>query len=195
MATVRKLRGTKQVPIYLLRIQLLHVVPAVWRKVLVPGSIKLNKLHSVLLNVMGWEGGHLHEFIFEQGRYGTPDPYHPDFDTEVQDDTKITLVKALGPFASFTYLYDFGDGWEHIVTIDEIYPPDPEFKHPKCIDGQNACPPEDVGGPWGYQDFLEAISDTKHENHKEMMEWCGGSFDPKQFDLAGVNEIFSGSNN
>ncbi|MHB1880765.1 MAG: plasmid pRiA4b ORF-3 family protein [Acidithiobacillus sp.] len=114
-----------------------------------------------------------HEFIFEQGHYGTPDPYHPNLDTEVQDEHQNDSGQGLRPLcsAAFTYLYDFGDGWEHIVTVYEINLPDSEFKHPKCIDGQNACPPEDVGGPWGYQDYLEAIDDPNHEMHQEMLAW------------------------
>ena len=174
-------------PIYQLRIQLLDVVPAIWRVLLVPGSIKLSKLHVVLLWTMGWQGGHLHEFVFRHGRFGMPDPDYPD--TELRDENKFTLSQALGPFASFTYLYDFGDGWEHMVTVEEILPPDPLLKSPKCLDGQNACPPEDVGGLPGYGEFLEAIRNPDHEEHQNMLEWCGGHFDPTSFNADDVNLV------
>lgn len=174
-------------PIYQLRIQLLDVVPAIWRVLLVPGSIKLSKLHVVLLWTMGWQGGHLHEFVFRHGRFGMPDPDYPD--AELRDENKFTLSQALGPFASFTYLYDFGDGWEHMVTVEDILPPDPLLKSPKCLDGQNACPPEDVGGLPGYGEFLEAIRNPDHEEHQNMLEWCGGQFDPTSFNADDVNLV------
>lgn len=173
-------------PIYQLRIQLLDVVPAIWRTILVPGSIKLPKLHGILLRTMGWQGGHLHEFVFKHGRFGMPDPGYPDED--LLDETRFTLSKALGPFASFTYLYDFGDGWEHMVTVEDILPHDPLLKSPKCLDGQNACPPEDVGGFPGYGEFLEAIRNPNHEEHQETLEWCGGHFNPTDFNIKNVND-------
>lgn len=143
----------------------------------------------MLLFGMGWSGGHLHEFIFNEDRFGVPDPDYPD--EELQDENKFTLIKALGPFASFTYLYDFGDGWRHFVMVEDIYPSDASLPCPQCIDGQNACPPEDVGGPFGYRDFIEAISKPAHEDHEELLEWCGGHFDPKAFDKEWMNEIFN----
>lgn len=138
-------------PIYQLRIELLDVEPTIWRRILVPGSIKLHKLHVVLLWTMGWSGGHLHEFVIGHDHYGEPDP---DFDTppQVQREDRVTLAAALGSRKSFIYLYDFGDGWEHQVTVEKILPADPRLKLPQCLDGANACPPEDVGGPPGYAD-------------------------------------------
>jgi hypothetical protein len=190
MAVARKapLRAAKTAaPIYQLRIELLDVSPTVWRRLLVPGSIKLHKLHAVLLWTMGWAGGHLHEFVIGHDHYGEPDP---DFDTppRVQRDDRFTLAVALGARKSFIYLYDFGDGWEHRVTVEKTLPADPALKLPQCLDGANACPPEDVGGPPGYEDFLEAIHDPAHEEHDAMLEWCGGAFDPAAFDPAAVNE-------
>ena len=85
---------------------------------------------------------------------------------------------ALGARKFFIYLYDFGDGREHRVTVEKILPPAPGLKLPQCSDGANACPPEDVGGPPGYNEFLQAINDPSHEEHESMLDWCGGSFDP-----------------
>ncbi len=189
MAVTRKapLRAVKAAsPIYQLRIELLYVEPKIWRRILVPGSIKLHKLHVVLLWMMGWAGGHLHEFVIGHDHYGEPDP---DFDTppQVQREDRFTLAAALGSRKAFIYLYDFGDGWEHRVTIEKILSPDPALKLPQCLEGANACPPEDVGGPPGYADFLEAIGDATHEEHNEMLQWCGGAFDPTAFRLDDIN--------
>jgi hypothetical protein len=190
MASTRKtvLRAVPaKVPIYQLRMELRDVTPIIWRRLLVPGSIKLNKLHVTLLWTMGWAGGHLHEFIMGHDHYGEPDP---DFDGSppLQRDDRITLAAALGTRKSFVYLYDYGDGWEHRVNVETILVPDSALKLPLCLDGANACPPEDVGGPPGYEDFLQAIKDPSHEEHDAMLKWCGGPFDPTAFNIDRVNE-------
>jgi hypothetical protein len=190
VAVARKvpLRTVKtDTPIYQLRIELLDVEPAIWRRVLVPATIKLHKLHVVLLWTMGWAGGHLHEFVIGQDHYGIPDP---DYDTPplIQREDRITLGAALGTRKAFTYLYDFGDGWEHRLTVEKILPPDPGLKSPRCLEGAHACPPDDVGGPPGYIEFLQAINDPAHDEHESMLEWCGGSFNPTAFRLDDINE-------
>ncbi|WP_232624501.1 plasmid pRiA4b ORF-3 family protein [Paraburkholderia ginsengisoli] len=88
-------------------------------------------------------------------------------------------------------IYDFGDNWQHRVKVEKILPPDSDLRSPICLAGRNACPPEDVGGGPGYIEFLEAITDPSHEDHEQLLEWCGGSFDPDAFDLAAVNERLS----
>ena len=190
MAVARKvpLRTVKtDTPIYQLRVELLDVEPAIWRRILVPSSIKLHKLHVVLLWTMGWAGGHLHEFVIGDDNYGIPDP---NYDTPplIQREDRITLSAALGARKAFTYLYDFRDGWEHRITVEKILPPDPGLKSPRCLDGAHACPPDDVGGPPGYIEFLEAINDPAHDEHESMLEWCGGSFNPTAFRLDDINE-------
>lgn len=184
MATARKapLRAVKvAAPIYQLRIELLDVHPLIWRRVLVPGSIKLHKLHAVLLWTMGWAGGHLHEFVIGHDHYGEPDP---DFDTppRVQREERFTLAAALGARKSFIYLYDFGDGWEHTIKIERLIEAVPGVAYPRLIDATGRCPPEDIGGPWGYGEFLEAIADPGHERHTELTEWIGEAFDPTAVD-------------
>lgn len=174
------------VPIYQLRIELQDLKPSIWRSVLVPGSIKLSKLHAVLLRTMGWMGGHLHEFIIGDAHYGEPDTDFPEIPPVLRDD-RSNLANSLGALKTFRYLYDFGDGWEHKVRVEKILPPDPTARLPLCLAGANACPPEDVGGPPGYVDFIEAISDPRHDEHEAMLQWCGGAFDPYAFDLDAVN--------
>ena len=84
------------------------------------------------------------------------------------------------------YVYDFGDNWEHTVKLEKILPRQEGIPYPKCTDGKRACPPEDCGGSWGYEDFLKAITNPKHREHKEMLDWVGGSFDPEHFDIKEV---------
>lgn len=190
MSTPRtpKLRAVRTPPpIYLLRIELRDIEPTIWRSILVPGTIKLSKLHVVLQWTMGWVGGHLHLFFINDIEYGVPDP---DFEQypPVEREDRITLARALGARKTFTYLYDFGDSWEHRIKVQNILPPDPTLTTPFCLDGANACPPEDVGGVPGYIDFRHAISDPAHEEHQQMLNWCGGAFDPTAFDISEVNE-------
>jgi hypothetical protein len=164
----------------------MYLKPAIWRQLLVSGSIKLPKLRRVLQEAMGWEGGHLHEFVFGDTSYGQPDPDFPS-DPPMLNEARVTLTAALGALRSFTYIYDYGDDWRHRVKVEKVLPPDSELRSPLCLAGRNACPPEDVGGTPGYIEFLHAINDPSHEEHHQMLEWCGGSFDPNAFDLAGVN--------
>jgi hypothetical protein len=113
-----------------------------------------------------------------------------DMETETEDeeDILISQVAEMGRKVRFTYEYDFGDGWQHEVALEKTLEPEPKVKYPKCVEGARACPPEDCGGIWGYADFLEAIADPKHENHREVKEWVGGKFDPEKFSVEVVNK-------
>jgi hypothetical protein len=177
----QKLEAT---PLIELRIELLDVKPVVWRTFIVPGSMTLEKVHRVIQAVMGWQDYHLHEFRFDATRYGVRDPD----DESLWNEAPVALAKALGPLTSFGYDYDFGDGWQHRVTVEKTLPPDPTFQWPRCTAGENACPPEDVGGPWSYVDFLAAMKDRTNPQHETMMTWWGRKFDPKAFDLIGINQ-------
>ena len=190
MAQARKtaLRVVKApAPVYQLRVELQHIKPAIWRQILVPGSIKLSKLHVVLLLAMGWDGDHAHEFIIGDTNYGDPSPDWPS-DPPMLNETKVTLTKALGGLKSFTYLYDYSDNWQHKVKIEKVLNIDLGLTSPLCLAGRNACPPEDVGGAPGYSEFLEAINDPTHEEHQQMIDWCGGSFDSDAFDLDAASQ-------
>jgi hypothetical protein len=172
-----------------LKIELLDVVPTVWRRLLVPESIKLPNLHRVFQAALGWTNSHLHEFVIGGVRYSDPDP---DMDEDLQQDERnVLLQKALGMDARcFDYVYDFGDDWHHAVVIEDQHV---NVKRPasfRCDDGENACPPEDVGGALRYADFLAAIADPAHEEHVAFREWSG-SFDPRRFDLAATNRALA----
>jgi hypothetical protein len=144
------------------------------------------KLSEMLLAAMGWTNSHLHAFRVGEKRYGMNFDEYPDGEI---DEKTVTVLQALRDERRFTYDYDFGDGWEHEVVIEELSWSYFGLKFAVCIDGQNACPPEDVGGTGGYVEFLEAISDPTHEEHESYLEWVGGSFDPAEFDLANANAL------
>jgi len=172
-------------PIYQLKITLQRSKPPIWRRVLVPGDITLYRLHRIIQGAMGWWDSHLHQFIVGEVYYG--EPSSEDW-YEVKSERRVRL-NAIAPCEEFkfTYEYDFGDDWLHTVLVEKILPPDPAQKLPVCIKGKRACPPEDVGGVWGYEIFLEAINNPKHQEHASFLEWIGGSFDPEQFDLDAIN--------
>jgi len=173
--------------IYQIEVTLKNSQPLIWRRIQVPGDILLSRLHAVLQIVMGWTNSHLHQFKAGGRYYGEPDPEFADR-VEVIDERQTRLDQvAPAVKARFVYEYDFGDSWEHELVVEKILPPEKGEQYPRCTDGQRACPPDDVGGVWGYQDFLEAMRDPKHPEHEDMVEWIGGEFDPEAFDLRGVN--------
>jgi hypothetical protein len=163
---------------------LAEINPVIWRRLFVPGAVRMAKLSEMILAAMGWTNSHLHAFRVGEKRYGM---CFDDYPEEEVDEKGVTVLQALREERRFVYDYDFGDGWEHDVVIEELSWSYFGLKFAVCIDGQNACPPEDVGGPGGYSEFLDAISDPKHEEHASYLEWAGGSFDPAEFDLAATN--------
>lgn len=178
--------------LYQLRIELKEVQPIVWRRLLVPENVTLAKLNSILYQTMGWHGGHLHEYVVGRMHYGIPDDDWPGAEPMV-DERRVRLNTLVeGGARRFTYLYDFGDNWEHTVRVDDLVMPPRDGVRVRCIAGESACPTEDVGGPNAYFDFLAAIKDSTHEEHASMLEWVGGSFDPIAFDIVGVNARLAG---
>jgi hypothetical protein len=157
------------------------VQPLVRRGVQVPGEVNLAVLHEVVQSAVGWTNSHLHEFEIGGRRYGMPDPDWGEQD--VIDEAKATLFRLVGQGDRFTYVYDFGDNWNHQITVEKILSPEPGVRYPRCVTGQGACPPEDVGGPWGYEEFQVALRDPSHPEHAERLDWVGGPFDPHRFDL------------
>jgi hypothetical protein len=160
-----------------LRIQLDNVEPVIVRRVEVPLTIRLDRLHLVLQAAMGWTNSHLYEIRARDVGWGRPDP---DFGDGPLDASKARLVDVLEDVGarSLKYLYDFGDGWEHSVRIERITDAMPGIAYPRLIEAAGRCPLEDVGGPWGYREFLDAITDPNHREHAERLQWIGGHFDP-----------------
>lgn len=165
-----------------IRIDLADVRPAVWRRVLVPESMTLADLHEVIQGAMGWDDQHLHGFEIDGYRFGMPDPdSDPEFSDDLADDATATLTVVACAGSRFLYVYDFGDCWRHTLHVEATLAPEPGGRYPRCVAGARPCPPEDVGGPGGYDEFLIALRDPKHPDHEEFTGWADG-FDPYDFD-------------
>ena len=160
-----------------LQITLDDVKPLVRRRIDVPLTIRLDRLHLVFQAAMGWTNSHLYEIRARDVGWGLPDPDWGDGPLDARRTRLIDVLEDVG-VKTLKYLYDFGDGWEHTVKLQRITAAIPIAEYPLLIDAVGRCPPEDVGGPWGYADFLEAITDPEHERHFECMEWIGYPFDP-----------------
>lgn len=173
-----------------LKITLVDVTPAVVRRLEVPLAIKLSDLHLVIQTVMTWCNYHLYEFEARKMHWGLPDPEFDWGGPRILSAKTAALADLIGPtgIKSFKYRYDFGDDWEHAIRIEKILEPEPGTIYPRLLEASGRCPPEDVGGPWGYQDYLAAISDPSHEGHEEMIGWRGPGFDPDTVDRAGLEK-------
>lgn len=178
-----------------LKITLKNVKPPVWRRIQIPGDSTFFDLHVAIQDAMGWLDGHLHQFEVAgpvkgtRAFIGVPDEEFiaveekmPGWDVQVTAFLNPESPKAI-------YEYDFGDGWEHVIALEKTLDAEAGVTYPRCVSGRRNCPPEDCGGPWGYEDFLKAIQDPNHEMHQEMLEWIGGGFDPEAFDSRDV--VFS----
>jgi hypothetical protein len=170
-----------------LKITLEDVKPLVMRRLEVPLSTRLDHLHLVIQAAMGWANSHLYQIRTKDIGWGIPDP---GWGGGPLDARKARLVDVLEDAGTKTlkYLYDFGDGWEHTIKIERLIDPLPGIVYPRLIEATGRCPPEDVGGPWGYADLLEAISDPDHERHAEFKEWIAEDFDPDVVDADGLGE-------
>ena len=171
---------------YQIKIGLKGARPPIWRRLFIVDSVSLPKLHAVIQAVMGWHNCHLHQFIARGLYYGTPDP-DDDF-AETLDENKYRLNQFLKREKdTIVYEYDFGDSWEHQITLEKVLPFDPAETLPSCIKGKGACPPEDVGGIYAFQDFVAALNDPTHPEHDTYLEWVGSEYDPQFFNLDQIN--------
>jgi hypothetical protein len=172
-----------------LKITLDDVKPAVLRRVEVPFDIRLDRLHLILQAAIGWTNSHLYEIRARGVRWSTPFP-DQDSGGDFLDARKVRLSEVLEDVGTKTlkYLYDFGDGWEHTIKIERLIDPEPGTLYPRLIEAKGRCPPEDIGGPWGYAEFLEAIADPKHERHRELKEWFADDFNPNVVDVDRLSE-------
>ena len=165
-----------------LKITLDDIKPAVLRRVEVPLAIRLDRLHLVLQAAMGWTNSHLYEIRARGVGWGAPDPGWGEGPLDARKTRLLDVLEGTGA-KTLKYLYDFGDGWEHTVKVERITDSIPGLLYPFLIDATGRCPPEDVGGPPGYAEFLVAIGDPKHESHAEMVQWVGAIFDPIAIDF------------
>jgi hypothetical protein len=174
------------------KIQLKKITnPPVWRRVIIPENFTFQRLHHVIQYAFGWTNSHL--FQFSPGGYGSKPVISipmedEDWDEKPLDAKKIKLNEIFtAEKQKLTYLYDFGDDWFHLLTLEKITPD--KIIRAECIDGKGACPPEDCGGPWGYANLKKIFADPKHPEHNEMKEWLGmtkkekwnaAAFDPEE---------------
>lgn len=173
-----------------LRATIAEIEPPIWRKVSVPDRYSLRQLHRVFQLTFGWLDYHLYEFRIGTRRFEEPDPEAKG------EDAAATFLRDLDlrAGATFEYLYDFGDGWVHQVRVESVVPtPAGEVDHPlpRLLDGERAGPPEDVGGPPGYDNFIEAINDSTHPQHSELRTWVGEGYDPERFDRWAIDRAIT----
>lgn len=169
-----------------MKVTLRGMRPPVWRRLAIPGTMTLRDLHQAIQAVMGWEDCHLHLFEIRGKDYG--DRYSVD---DVYDENSVTLNSVLKSSKRFTYVYDFGDHWEHTIIIEKNEPAAADLSYPVCITGKRQCPPEDCGGVWRYQNLLAAVADPDHPERKELLEWLDEDFDPAHFDLENTNSMLA----
>ncbi len=172
-----------------LRIDLTGVEPTIWRRIIVPSSLTLTELHAVIQGAMGWEDSHLHMFEIDGNRYEIPEDVGFGPDSGVFDERAQKLDGLLSTDMKFSYSYDFGDDWMHTITVEKQQDgAELGVQAFRCIAGEQACPPEDCGGPYGYPELLDALADPSHPDHEEMVDWAGG-FDPVAFNVAQANNL------
>lgn len=164
-------------------VTLRHIEPAIWRRLVVPASLTLRELHAVIQTAMGWQDYHLHLFEMDGVLYGDIDEIEG---RPLGDEETFTVGQAAAVARDFSYEYDFGDSWHHDLRVEQVVS-SVGVGTPHLIGGARACPPEDCGGPWGYEQLLEVLADPSHSEHAEMLLWVGGTFDPEAFDLAETN--------
>jgi hypothetical protein len=161
-----------------IKVKLLGVEkPPVWRRLQLRADTRLDHLHEILQAALGWENYHMHVFSFGDEEFGNPDP-----ELGFSDERQVTLGELIDLGARFRYTYDFGDDWEHEITVEDLLDAHPDTHYPVLVAAKGACPPEDCGGRWGYANLREILADPDHDEHQEMLEWLGldnaSEFDP-----------------
>ena len=169
-----------------LKVTLNRVEPKVTRHLLVPLTLRLDRLHLTIQAVMGWTNSHL--YMFEARGVTWSDPVDDEYSVYSEDlpaaDTRIVDVLQDTGVKTLNYIYDFGDNWEHKLKFGRIRPGAFDTYYPVLLNAENCCPPEDVGGVPGYQLFLDVLSDPDHDERKEMLEWSGDpDFDSSACDI------------
>jgi hypothetical protein len=177
-------------PVYQLKISLAFSDPLIWRRIQVPGDITLTRLHDILQLCMGWSDLHTHRFLIGKVFYAPSENSGIWATTGERCESEYKLVALENDMKwCFTYIYDFGDGWEHEIELEESLPAGKGGSHPVLLHGEQACPPENVGGIPGYEEFLNIINNPHHQHHQRIAAWYGADrFDPEYLDMAAINK-------
>ena len=179
--------------VYQFKITLKGIKPPIWRRIRVPETYTFWDLHVAIQDAMGWLDYHLHQFEMVNPSTGMKVEIGiPDKESGWGREILLGWKQKIADYFSIEnrsadYTYDFGDNWEHIIKLEKILPRDKNIDYPICIAGKRACPPEDCGGIWGYENFLEIINDPDNKEYEDMIEWVGGEFDPEHFDVKEVS--------
>ena len=174
--------------IYQFKIELKGISPKIWRSVQLNDNTQLLDLHYAAQIAMGWYDSHLYQFEKGGVIYGDPEALEDD---NVQDDSVVNIVDLFkAEKDEISYVYDFGDNWEHKITLEKIIEAKDPLEHMICVGGKRNCPPEDCGGIPGYLDMLETLKNPESEEYKELIEWIGGEFDPEFFEMSIINDSF-----
>jgi Plasmid pRiA4b ORF-3-like protein/Domain of unknown function (DUF1841) len=177
--------------VYQVKISLRGARPPIWRRLRLPAAAMLGDVHDVIQAAFGWTDSHPHAFEAGGRRYSRPDFGLSDFEERFADEAQARLcvvVPATG--GHLRYTYDFGDGWEHELVVEEILPSD-GVPHAVCVAGRRAGPPEDCGGVWGYAELLDILADPGHPEHAERLDWLGYQHDPAAFDKDAINQALT----
>lgn len=174
--------------LYCLRIELEGIRPPIWRRIWIDSGATLIKLHHVIQAAMGWTDAHLHQFHIGGVTYATPHP-EDELDRVIVDERTVRLDRVLNGIGTFAYAYDFGDDWQHRITFEEKRQMTQfSIRHGFVEAGERACPPEDSGGSYGYQEFLDHLAaNPKGDDVREFLQWTGKDFDPARFDRHAAN--------
>lgn len=176
----------KEKSVYQFKIILLGIKLLIWRRIQVPSTYNFWDLHVAIQNAMGWYDCHLHEFVVKDLVYGEEEsigiPQNEDPDDSMLPGWKIKIQKYVSINPKMRYIYDFGDNWEHEIKFEGEYPKLEGIKYPICLDGKRACPPEDIGGTFGYEDFIEARQNPNTKESQDIINRVVDSFDTEHFD-------------
>ncbi|MFD4468304.1 plasmid pRiA4b ORF-3 family protein [Rhodococcus sp. NPDC058505] len=193
IGTSPRVPAGRRIAAYRLRVELSGVVPAVWRRLVVPSTVTLHELHVAVQVAMGWTDTHLHQWVLPdpsgavRERFSMRESIEDGFGDGDRCDEDVRLGDVLGaPGDRLIYEYDFGDGWEHSVVLEDIDPA-ATLDAPSCLAGERACPPEDCGGVPGYERLVDVLGDVGHPEHHELRAWAGYGFDPESFDVAAAD--------
>ena len=174
--------------VYQFKVTLQGIKPAIWRRIQVLDTYTFWDFHVAIQDAMGWQDCHLHQFKILNPKTGQVDfigiPDDEEFlDMEIYPGWKerISSYFALSNKQA-SYEYDFGDDWRHKILFEKVLPSEAGLTYPRCIAGKRACPPEDCGGIWGYEEMLNIINNPEHEEYYGQLEWLGGKFNPEEFD-------------
>lgn len=177
--------------LYQFKITLLESDPPIWRRIQVRNST-LDRLHIYIQTAMGWTNSHLHDFEINGERHGDPQLIDHGYDDFYCVNSRVTRISDIVPQDGrrfrFTYEYDFGDCWRHEVLFEGCLRAEKGGRYPMCLEGERACPPEDVGGLRGYKEYLEVLADVNDDQHEDMLRWRG-MFDPHKFDAENTTRL------